>query len=806
MQIKNYLDLVCSALPYKINIDEFVALSPHSMWINDPYQAAENAFRNCKYIDWEMYIHNNKDVADVNIDPIIHFIHHGIFECRKLYYKNIDISIIVPNYNNGFFLRYGLKTLINQSLSNIEIIVIDDSSNDNSIHIINQYQALDKRVKLISLSSNQSQHMARKYGVEVANGKYIMFMDSDDYYMPYTCETAYRFIKDDYDIVAFNTKVIPTPYVNSEEDNKLELWINRGNEGIYDTKEILDAMFIQRSLNFSIWNKIYKTDIVKNAFANLENGFFPRGQDIYEGIAMYSKAKNLLKIKNYLYCYRANVGVSFPDYNEKNKKLTIYLGDMVKPITKLLNNNNLQSYHDYIINPYFLQNSIKSWVADDLNESDMTYFFNKMADDYGIVNLVSTIAEYYYNDIEKIAEIFKYYQNNFTTLNQIKCIGIEYRVLVNGGAENMILKFCDVLVENGYKVILFLREKNLNDIRINPKVSLYYLKPFNYTSSGIRTHLHEMYEVLSDIHVDIMISHEAWYPCLIWEILLLSYMNIPLFMFQHSDFNHRLVLKEEYDLQKLDSVLRCVTQVFCLSKYSELYYRIRGINAQVIHNPITVIQNFIDFDKIKNTIVFVGRLDAPEKQILQSFIILSEVKKELPKIKMILVGNIKDRKNKEIIEQEIDRLEIRNNVEFVGWVDNPGKYINDAAILLSTSYTEGFPLAISEAHGRGVPAVIYDLPITLKDYSASIIAVPQGDYKGAAQEIINILTNRELWEQLSYNCINIAKEFSEEKYINIILERIENFNKYSNFHFYKQKDYSNVIKYLSYYANRKTIN
>lgn len=94
--------------------------------------------------------------------------------------KNIDVSVIVPIYNSELYLSRCLDSLVNQSLKSIEFILIDDGSTDNSNNIIKEYMKKDFRFSLIE-QKNEGVGSARNKGIKKAEGKYISFIDSDDY-------------------------------------------------------------------------------------------------------------------------------------------------------------------------------------------------------------------------------------------------------------------------------------------------------------------------------------------------------------------------------------------------------------------------------------------------------------------------------------------------------------------------------------------------------------------------------------------------------------------------------------------------
>ena len=100
-----------------------------------------------------------------------------------------DITVIVPVYNTEPYLRKCIESIINQTFHNIEIILIDDGSTDNSIDILSSYAIMDNRISLIH-QENQELSAARNAGMRRAKGEYIMFVDGDDWIEIDTCEKA----------------------------------------------------------------------------------------------------------------------------------------------------------------------------------------------------------------------------------------------------------------------------------------------------------------------------------------------------------------------------------------------------------------------------------------------------------------------------------------------------------------------------------------------------------------------------------------------------------------------------------------
>lgn len=102
------------------------------------------------------------------------------------------ISVIMPVYNTAQYLKESVVSIINQTMHDIEIIIVNDCSTDGSEEIISELARTDKRIQHFTLLSNQGQSVARNEALQHANGKYLYFMDSDDILETHALETCYN--------------------------------------------------------------------------------------------------------------------------------------------------------------------------------------------------------------------------------------------------------------------------------------------------------------------------------------------------------------------------------------------------------------------------------------------------------------------------------------------------------------------------------------------------------------------------------------------------------------------------------------
>lgn len=166
----------------------------------------------------------------------------------------IKVSVIIPVYNVENYLREALNSVINQTLREIEIIIVNDGSIDSSFDIIKGYKERDSRIVMIN-QENKGLSEARNVGLRIALGKYIYFMDSDDYIELDTLKKCYeKCEKKKLDIVFFDA------FAFSEEKIKI-------NKNMYDRSNVLNENEIlsgEKYLKKMLKNKVYKSAVVLN--------------------------------------------------------------------------------------------------------------------------------------------------------------------------------------------------------------------------------------------------------------------------------------------------------------------------------------------------------------------------------------------------------------------------------------------------------------------------------------------------------------------------------------------------------------
>ncbi len=246
------------------------------------------------------------------------------------------ISVIIPVYNSDKYLKDCITSLINQELDNIEIIIVDDLSMDDSYHIAEKYEKeYPGKIKALKLSKKGRQGGARNYGIKNAIGDYMAFVDSDDRIAPtmyselysmaqkYSADIVYGGYYEDY-----GEKQIPILFANHKNEANCRIDITGENK----TDFIADI--------HPLWTAIYKAELIK------ENSvYFPENlayEDNYFSVVVRYFAQSYVYVDKPFYYYN-----KINTNSTSSKKNAVHHLDRIKTAQMTL--DFLKSQHDYEI-------------------------------------------------------------------------------------------------------------------------------------------------------------------------------------------------------------------------------------------------------------------------------------------------------------------------------------------------------------------------------------------------------------------------------------------------------------------------
>lgn len=189
----------------------------------------------------------------------------------------MKVSVILPVYNSGKFLKIAVESVLTQSLKDIELVLVDDGSTDGSSECCDKYAAKDSRVVVIH-EKNSGICTARNAALSIAKGEYIGFCDHDDEFVPRTYEKAYKFAKKhDLDLVKFGHSEIMTRGKKVLKNRKFDF-----EEQIYEPQESgLHYLEMLRDMSMDcIWDGLFRKSFLEKHNLRLDTSFKAGGEDI----------------------------------------------------------------------------------------------------------------------------------------------------------------------------------------------------------------------------------------------------------------------------------------------------------------------------------------------------------------------------------------------------------------------------------------------------------------------------------------------------------------------------------------------
>ncbi|GMO69586.1 MAG: hypothetical protein Ta2A_17700 [Treponemataceae bacterium] len=212
-------------------------------------------------------------------------------------------SIILSAYNQQDCIHRSLSSILNQTFQNFELIIIDDGSTDGTPNILAQYANLNEKVVIIKHTNNMSLHIVRMDGVAQAKGKYIIFLDGNDY-----------FVEDAFGLL--NRKILENPGYDFYEYEYIEHPANFTRIPCDTRSDRFAALFDDKNTcQHTIWNKVYTCELLKKAYSNMERIYLNANEDLYGSIVIAYYARKVIQINEVITNYSIGTGMTTSKQN-----------------------------------------------------------------------------------------------------------------------------------------------------------------------------------------------------------------------------------------------------------------------------------------------------------------------------------------------------------------------------------------------------------------------------------------------------------------------------------------------------------
>lgn len=210
--------------------------------------------------------------------------------------KRIKVSIIIPAYNSGKYIVRCVESAIKQTLREVEIIVVNDGSTDNTQDLIENLSLKDDRVIIIN-KRNGGLSSARNTGLDIAKGEYIQHLDGDDWIEPMACEETYQYASKN------NIDIVVSDYYRDNDEGEVKYIRDLSSEKIIPSNEEYLRYFFQRKTIPAVWNKLIKREVYGDT--RHPEGVF-QGEDVAVMPRLILRSKKIEKLNKAFVHYIVN--------------------------------------------------------------------------------------------------------------------------------------------------------------------------------------------------------------------------------------------------------------------------------------------------------------------------------------------------------------------------------------------------------------------------------------------------------------------------------------------------------------------
>ena len=628
------------------------------------------------------------------------------------------ISVIVPAYNAEKTIGKCLETLVNQTYDNMEIIVIDDGSKDGTLKILKDYQKKYPNKFIIISRENKGIGYTRNEGIKKATGKYLGFIDSDDYVELEMYEHLLEHMR------KTKSDIVVCDYYQFDENKRI---IKKVTD--FEPTTLLNSPNLINEINTAPWNKLYKKEI----FDDIEYPENLKYEDLSTVLFALLKANKIAKLNEPLVDYYINMNGETQTYNYK-------IFDIFDVLQMII--DNFPKEHKKINKEIFSLACIRInyYVASllDYNDREMVLrfyeqsvtFMNKNFKNWRLRFIKSSqnAKEFIIRIMRTNSWLYKIFIKHKIKKTKKKVLFTNYYLGI-GGIEKALINMVNNMDFSKYDITILLQHKKgefLNDVDRRVNIQGFNLSDSKFTLYRKAINLFKIYITIIKNYkkYDFAACYGPSHKVSAVAALKSSKNNA---IWMHTNIVEHI--KNEYNIadntelnKKLKKFLNKIgfrkfkNNLFVSSNSLESYLSIFPEDQKKCH----LCYNFIDYNKIismsqkpinikkdntKFTFINIGRHSEYEKRISRIITAAESLKKNYNFI-IYLVGNGTDH---EKYQNMVKEKKLEKYIQFVGAQANPYPYYLLADAFVLSSAFEGFPTVYTESLVLNVPVITTDV-------------------------------------------------------------------------------------------------
>lgn len=681
------------------------------------------------------------------------------------------ISVIIPAYNAADVVECSCACALGQTMRDVEVIVIDDGSTDETVAKAEAIARRDPRLRLLRHGNNRGRLEARRTGIENARGTFTLFLDVDDEILLDMAERLLAAQDGRFDIVQCSFELHYLAYI-SEDDRRFNDDFNRAPDLEAEGDDVTHVVFRDRRTTWSLCGKLMRTELLKRAIAEVPSSSLTQAEDACIFFIVSSLAQSYKGLPDYRgYIYNMDLGGSDARWNRMDLGQFAHscrYVDAMDFIGAYLEKAGLweRLVDDYRVVRYEHVRAVADKLVSFVHRESRAQAFDLLVTSWDPEEAIAGLCEVGWHSpadcLQDVARA-RALECPPRAADTVRTVGAYlYRMRI-GGAERVAAELANLWHDQGLRVVFFCDE---------PRESCAYDLPADVEwvqlpeAATMRRGDYEpraraIADAIRRHRIDVFVSHQWWSPLLAWDLMLVKTLGVPFCVVNHSIFMTQFLEPHphEYDHSR---ILRHADALVTLSEFDKRFWERFNPRVRCTVNPISTPPSKSRRSRLAGkNVVWVGRLTSFDKQPQEAIVIMAHVVAHDPECTLTMVGPAEAKRDLRELKALAQRLGVADNIDFVGGADDPSPFYEQASVHLLTSRIEGWCLVLAESKAHGLPCVMYELPyLTLTQGDRGIIAVAQGDREGAARAILELIADEGRRAQLGQDAFDHVREIA----------------------------------------------
>ncbi len=676
------------------------------------------------------------------------------------------VSIVVPVFNDADVIASALESCLRQTLTAVEVIVVDDASTDDTAAIVQRYIDRDPRIRLITQPQNASAYQARRVGILAATADHLLFLDGDDELAETAAEAALATATaSGADLVQFGVDVI---HLDGRTGGRFEARLQPKHASLEGT-DVLTTLFPRdRPAQGQLWRYLFRRRLLADAYALMPADLvLPRVNDLPISFLAAALATRFASIPDRLYRYHFGRGGSGQKVRDLSTA-SFYAGairsiDSIEPAVQKIAAAGVDP--DLVLGTYAsVRRAIIGYTTHYLAEHTRTDLRDAMFADLftraSAHDIVQSTALHWPKAIETLAG---HGEAIDLPPRPVRSIALATNHLRTGGISGVVISQAQVLQESGFRVTVIAREPGSDLSALPSGVDL-----VEVSTETLGHALSQWARICAEREIDLVIDHQ-WQYSPTWHAFALAARaeGVATIGWSHN-FAGRSLL---FGLDRLESAPRyfaLLSHLVVLSPLDVAFWKLRGMpRVSYLPNPPSShlrASGIVDAPRRapagrRIELVWWGRLQERTKRVSELIEVAEHLERNGLDFRLRIIGPDWRDMTAARLNRMAEERGLGRRVEAIGPLrgDALTAAVDSADLFVNTSIIEGYPLTIPEAQSRGLPIAMYDLPwLAVTSANGGVATAEWGDAAGLARVITAITADPETYDRMSRASLDAA--------------------------------------------------